>query len=100
MAVKEMNGVEINGKSVNVRLVKIPGEYTSPPSSKNGNRVTLNNLEKGTSKEINSASCVSRLPRTRPRQPGAEQDSEFFPFSQVSFLDPFKGSLYMLYVEQ
>ncbi|KAI5281322.1 Rna-Binding Protein 44 [Manis pentadactyla] len=82
MAVKEMNGVEINGKSVNVRLVKIPGEYTSPLSSKNGNRVTLNNLEKGTSKEINSASCVSRLPRTRPRQPGAEQDSEFFPFSQ------------------
>ncbi|XP_073073997.1 RNA-binding protein 44 isoform X2 [Manis javanica] len=82
MAVKEMNGVEINGKSVNVRLVKIPGEYISPPSSKNGNRVTLNNLEKGTSKEINSASCVSRFPRTRPRQPGAEQDSEFFPFSQ------------------
>ncbi|KAK2501633.1 hypothetical protein MC885_018212, partial [Smutsia gigantea] len=84
MAVKEMNGVEINGKSVNVRLVKTPGEYTSPLSSKNGNRISLNNLEKGTSKEINSASCVSRLARTRPREWGSEQDSEFVPFSYKS----------------
>ncbi|XP_062935936.1 RNA-binding protein 44 [Cynocephalus volans] len=82
MAVKEMNGIEINGKSVNVRLVKTPGEYPSPLSSKNGSRVSLNNLEKSTSKEINSASSVSRLPRTRPRQLGSEQDSEFFPFGQ------------------
>ncbi|XP_004427782.1 PREDICTED: RNA-binding protein 44 [Ceratotherium simum simum] len=82
MAVKEMNGIEINGKSVNVRLVKTPGEYTSPLSSKNGNRVSLNNLEKSTSKEITSASSISRLPRTRPRQLGSEQDSEFFPFDQ------------------
>nr|XP_023498458.1 RNA-binding protein 44 isoform X2 [Equus caballus] len=82
MAVKEMNGVEINGKAVNVRLVKTPGEYTSPLSSQNGNRVSLNNLEKSTSKEITSASCISRLHRTRPRQLGSEHDSEFFPFDQ------------------
>ncbi|ELK14375.1 RNA-binding protein 44 [Pteropus alecto] len=82
MAVKEMNGIEINGKSVNVRLVKTPGEYTSPLSSKNGNRGSLNNSEKSASKEVNVASFVSRLPRTRPRQPGSEQDSEFVHFDQ------------------
>ncbi|KAB0406176.1 hypothetical protein E2I00_000759, partial [Balaenoptera physalus] len=83
LAVKEMNGIEINGKSVNVRLVKTPGEYTSPLPSKNGNKVSFNNLEKNISKEINSASSISRLPRTRPRQQlGSEQDSEFFPFDQ------------------
>ncbi|XP_015999760.2 RNA-binding protein 44 isoform X2 [Rousettus aegyptiacus] len=82
MAVKEMNGREINGKSVNVRLVKTPGEYTSPLSSKNGNRGSLNNLEKSASKEVSAASSVSRLPRTRPRQPGSEQDSEFVHFDQ------------------
>uniref|UniRef100_A0A8C0CAL7 RNA-binding protein 44 n=2 Tax=Balaenoptera musculus TaxID=9771 RepID=A0A8C0CAL7_BALMU len=83
LAVKEMNGIEINGKSVNVRLVKTPGEYTSPHPSKNGNKVSFNNLEKNISKEINSASSISRLPRTRPRQQlGSEQDSEFFPFDQ------------------
>nr|XP_010946427.1 RNA-binding protein 44 [Camelus bactrianus] len=82
MAVKEMNGIEINGKSVNVRLVKTPGEYTSPLSSKNGNKVSFNNLEKSISKEINSTASISRLPRTRPRQRGSEQDSEFFPFDQ------------------
>uniref|UniRef100_A0A671DUE8 RNA-binding protein 44 n=2 Tax=Rhinolophus ferrumequinum TaxID=59479 RepID=A0A671DUE8_RHIFE len=82
MAVKEMNGIEINGKSVNVQLVKTPGEYTSPLSSKSGHRVSLNNLEKRTSKEINSASSISRLPRTRPRQRGSEQDSEFFHLGQ------------------
>ncbi|XP_040306441.1 RNA-binding protein 44 isoform X2 [Herpailurus yagouaroundi] len=69
MAVKEMNGIEINGKSVNVRLVKTPGEYTSSLSYKNG-------MERSTSKEISSASSVSRLPRTRPRQLGSEQDSQ------------------------
>ncbi|XP_023381279.1 RNA-binding protein 44 [Pteropus vampyrus] len=82
MAVKEMNGIEINGKSVNVRLVKTPGEYTSPLSSKNGNRGSLNNSEKSASKEVNAASFVSRLPRTRPRQPGSEQDNEFVHFDQ------------------
>ncbi|KAM8919225.1 RNA-binding protein 44 isoform 1-T1 [Lycaon pictus] len=82
MAVKEMNGIEINGKSVNVRLVKTPGEYTSPLSCKNGNRVTWNNLERNTNKETNSVSSISRLPRTRPRQLGSEQDNEFFPFDQ------------------
>ncbi|XP_006746985.1 RNA-binding protein 44 isoform X1 [Leptonychotes weddellii] len=82
MAVKEMNGIEINGKSVNVRLVKTPGEYTSPLSYKNGNKVTWNNLERSTNKEISSFSSISRLPRTRPRQLGSEQDSEFFPFDQ------------------
>uniref|UniRef100_A0A8C6D2L3 RNA-binding protein 44 n=1 Tax=Moschus moschiferus TaxID=68415 RepID=A0A8C6D2L3_MOSMO len=82
MAVKEMNGVEIKGKSVNVRLVKTPGEYTSPLSTKNGNKVSFSNLEKSTSKEISSPSSISRLPRTRPRQLGSEQDSEFFPFDQ------------------
>ncbi|XP_020732090.2 RNA-binding protein 44 isoform X2 [Odocoileus virginianus] len=84
MAVKEMNGIEINGKSVNVRLVKTPGEYTSPLSSKNGNKVSFSNSEKSTSKEISSPSSISRLPRTRPRQLGSEQDSEFFPFDQKS----------------
>uniref|UniRef100_A0A8D2JRP2 RNA-binding protein 44 n=1 Tax=Sciurus vulgaris TaxID=55149 RepID=A0A8D2JRP2_SCIVU len=82
MAVKEMNGIEINGKSVNVRLVKTPGEYTSPLSSKNGNKVGLNNLEKNTNKEMNAASSISKLPRTRPRQLGSEQDSEFSPSDQ------------------
>lgn len=98
MAVKEMNGIEIKGKSVNVRLVKTPGEYT-PLSSKNGNKVSFSNLEKSTSKEMSSPSFVSRLPRTRPRQPGSEQDSEFFPFDQkVSFLDQaLKWSSRMLY---
>ncbi|XP_036925138.1 RNA-binding protein 44 [Sturnira hondurensis] len=81
-AVNEMNGIEINGKSVNVRLVKSPGECAAPLSSKNGRRVGLNNLEKSTNKEINSASCISRLPRTRPRQPGSEEDSESFHFDQ------------------
>ncbi|XP_052494063.1 RNA-binding protein 44 [Budorcas taxicolor] len=82
MAVKEMNGIEIKGKSVNVRLVKTPGEYTSPLASKNGNKISFSNLEKSTSKEISSPSSISRLPRTRPRQLGSEQDSEFFPFDQ------------------
>ncbi|XP_045414634.1 RNA-binding protein 44 [Lemur catta] len=82
MAVKEMNGLEINGKSVNVRLVKTPGEYPSPLASKFGNKTSLNNLEKSTDKEINSAIPVPRLPRTRPRQLGSEQDSEFFSFDQ------------------
>ncbi|XP_003798282.1 RNA-binding protein 44 [Otolemur garnettii] len=82
MAVKEMNGLEINGKSVNVRLVKTPGEFTSPLASKSGSRISLNNLEKTTNKEINSAFSVSRLPRTRSRQLGSEQDSEFFSTGQ------------------
>uniref|UniRef100_A0A452QUJ9 RRM domain-containing protein n=1 Tax=Ursus americanus TaxID=9643 RepID=A0A452QUJ9_URSAM len=82
MAMKEMNGIEINGKSVNVRLVKTPGEYTSPLSYKNGNKVSWSNLERSTNKEISSVSSISRLPRTRPRQLGSEQDSEFFPFDQ------------------
>ncbi|XP_075862212.1 RNA-binding protein 44 isoform X2 [Microcebus murinus] len=82
MAVKEMNGLEINGKSVNVRLVKTPGEYPSPLASKYGNKTSLNNLEKSTNNEINSAIPVSRLPRTRARQLGSEQDSEFFSFDQ------------------
>ncbi|KAM5266692.1 RNA-binding protein 44 [Hipposideros larvatus] len=82
MAVKEMNGIEINGKSVNVRLVKTPGDCISPLSSRNGHRASLNILEKRTSKEINSASSISRLPRTRPRQLGSEQDSEFFHLDQ------------------
>ncbi|KAM5228678.1 RNA-binding protein 44 [Ctenodactylus gundi] len=79
MAVKEMNGIEINGKSVNVRLVKIRGEHTSSLSSKNENRVSLNNLEKNTKREVNSDSSTSRLPRTRP---GQEQDNEFSPLTQ------------------
>ncbi|XP_003417980.1 RNA-binding protein 44 [Loxodonta africana] len=82
MAVKEMNGMEINGKSVNVRLVKTPGEYASPISSKTGNRLSLNNVEKSTSREANSAACISRLPRTRPRQLESEPDSESSPFDQ------------------
>ncbi|XP_033085596.1 RNA-binding protein 44 isoform X1 [Trachypithecus francoisi] len=82
IAVKEMNGIEINGKSVNVRPVKILGECTSPLSSKNGNRISSNNLEKSTNKEIHSAFSISRLPRTRPRQLGSEQDSEVFPSNQ------------------
>ncbi|XP_006152013.1 RNA-binding protein 44 [Tupaia chinensis] len=82
MAVKEMNGIEINGKSVNVRLVKTPGDYTSPLFSKTGNKVSLNNLEKSTNKEFNSNSSISILPRTRPRQLESEQDGEVFPFEQ------------------
>nr|XP_055235851.1 RNA-binding protein 44 isoform X1 [Gorilla gorilla gorilla] len=82
IAVKEMNGIEINGKSVNVWPVKILGEYTSPLSSKNGNRISSNNLEKSTNKQIHSEFSISRLPRTRPRQLGSEQDSEVFPSDQ------------------
>lgn len=98
-AAKEMNGIEINGKSVNVRLVKSPGECTAPLSSKNGRRISLSNLEKSTNKEVSSASSASRLPRTRPRQLVPEQDSECFRSDQeVSFLDSsFKWSLCALH---
>ncbi|XP_013363476.1 PREDICTED: RNA-binding protein 44 isoform X2 [Chinchilla lanigera] len=78
MAVEEMNGIEINGKSVNVRLVKSHGECTSPFSSKK----ILNNLEKSTNKEISAAPSVSTLSRTRPRQMVSEQDSELSPLEQ------------------
>ncbi|XP_043733413.1 RNA-binding protein 44 isoform X3 [Cervus elaphus] len=57
MAVKEMNGIEINGKSVNVRLVKTPGEYTSPLSSKNGNKGIKKNC-----KQIESTKLLPDTP--------------------------------------
>ncbi|XP_006988742.1 RNA-binding protein 44 isoform X1 [Peromyscus maniculatus bairdii] len=82
MAVQEMNGIEINGKSVNVRLVKIPGEHTPPLLSKNGNGTGVNHLEKMTNKDGAFASSTCRLPRARPRQPESEQDSEFPPLEQ------------------
>ncbi|XP_020030130.2 RNA-binding protein 44 [Castor canadensis] len=78
MAVKEMNGVEINGKSVNVRLVKTPGEHMSPLSPKNGDRASLNHLKKNT-KETIPASSVSRLPKHRPQLLGSGQGSEHSP---------------------
>ncbi|XP_075386243.1 RNA-binding protein 44 [Tenrec ecaudatus] len=81
-AVKEMNGAEIHGKPASVRLVKTPGECTAPLPSRNGGRSSVNSAERSTSKETNPATCVSRLPRTRPRQLGPEPDSEFFPFDQ------------------
>lgn len=84
MAVKEMNGIEINGKSVNVRLVKIPGEHTPPLLSKTGNG-SVNPLEKNPNKEGTLASSACRLSRARPRQLESEQDSEFPPLDQVSF---------------
>ncbi|XP_048200095.1 RNA-binding protein 44 [Perognathus longimembris pacificus] len=70
MAVKEMNGIEINGKSANVRLVKTPGEYMSPLIPKSGSRVSSNHVEKNTSKEgikknckqIESAHLLSETP--------------------------------------
>ncbi|XP_036028662.1 RNA-binding protein 44 [Onychomys torridus] len=82
MAVQEMNGIEINGKSVNVRLVKIPGEHTPPLLSRNGNSTSVSHLEKMTNKEGTFASSTCRLPRARPRQPESEQDSEFPPLEQ------------------
>ncbi|CAH6791924.1 RNA-binding protein 44 [Phodopus roborovskii] len=82
MAVKEMNGIEINGKSVNVRLVKIPGEHTPPLLSKTGNSTSVNPLEKNINKEGTFASSACRLPRARPRQLESEQDSEFPPLDQ------------------
>ncbi|KAI4580376.1 hypothetical protein MJT46_001744 [Ovis ammon polii x Ovis aries] len=57
MAVKEMNGIEIKGKSVNVRLVKTPGEYTSPLSSKNGNKGVKKNC-----KQIESTKLLPDTP--------------------------------------
>ncbi|XP_066136439.1 LOW QUALITY PROTEIN: RNA-binding protein 44 [Saccopteryx bilineata] len=75
-AAKEMNGIEINGRAVSVRLVKNLGECTSPLSSRNGKRVSLNSLDKNTNKEIRSASSVARLPKTRPSQLGPEPDDE------------------------
>jgi RNA recognition motif-containing protein len=84
MAVKEMNGVKINGKSVTVRLVKIPGEYTPPPLSTTGNSTSMNHLEKNTNKDATSASSICRLPRAKSRQLESEQDSEFPPLDQVS----------------
>ncbi|XP_049629588.1 RNA-binding protein 44 [Suncus etruscus] len=81
-AVKEMNGIKINGKAVNVRLVKTPGEYPSPLLLKNGNRVSVNNLENSTCKESKPVSSISRLARTRPRHLVSEQDNELFPFEQ------------------
>ncbi|NP_001028580.1 RNA-binding protein 44 isoform X1 [Mus musculus] len=82
MAVKEMNGVKINGKSVTVRLVKIPGEYTPPPLSTTGNSTSMNHLEKNTNKDATSASSICRLPRAKSRQLESEQDSEFPPLDQ------------------
>ncbi|XP_035293787.1 RNA-binding protein 44 [Cricetulus griseus] len=82
MAVKEMNGIEINGKSVNVRLVKIPGEHTPPLLSKTGNGTSVNPLEKNPNKEGTLASSACRLSRARPRQLESEQDSEFPPLDQ------------------
>ncbi|XP_023577836.1 RNA-binding protein 44 [Octodon degus] len=78
MAVEEMNGIEINGKSVNVRLVKTHGEYMSPLASKRGS----SNLEKSMNKEMNPASSVFALPRTRLRQMMSEQDSKLLPLGQ------------------
>uniref|UniRef100_A0A8C6RBR3 RNA binding motif protein 44 n=1 Tax=Nannospalax galili TaxID=1026970 RepID=A0A8C6RBR3_NANGA len=82
MAVKEMNGIEINGKSVTVRLVKTPGEYTARLCAKSGNKVSLNHLEKNTNKEGISVSSVPRLPKTRPRRLESEQDREFSSLDQ------------------
>ncbi|XP_028611273.1 RNA-binding protein 44 [Grammomys surdaster] len=82
MAVKEMNGVEINGKSVNVRLVKIPGEHIPPPLSSTGNSTGVSHLEKNSNKDATSASSTCRLPRARSRQLESEQDSEFPPLDQ------------------
>ncbi|MXQ97318.1 hypothetical protein E5288_WYG003280 [Bos mutus] len=56
MAVKEMNGIEIKGKSVNVRLVKTPGEHT-PLSSKNGNKGVKKNC-----KQIESTKLLPDTP--------------------------------------
>ncbi|CAO2625434.1 RNA-binding protein 44, partial [Lemmus lemmus] len=81
-AVKEMNGIEINGKSVNVRLVKIPGEHTPPLLSKNGTSTSASHLEKNSNKEGTFASSACKLPRARPRQLESEQDSEFPPLDQ------------------
>ncbi|XP_055472855.1 RNA-binding protein 44 [Psammomys obesus] len=83
MAVKEMNGIEINGKSVNVRLVKIPGEHTPPPLlSKTGSNISVNHLEKNTNKDGTSACSTCKLPRARPRHLESEQDSELPPLEQ------------------
>ncbi|XP_045152203.1 RNA-binding protein 44 [Echinops telfairi] len=81
-AVKEMNGEEIHGKPASVRLVKTPGECTAPLPSRNGGRSSGNTAEKSTSQETSSTTCISRVPKTRPRQLGSEPDSEFFPFDQ------------------
>ncbi|KAK7813393.1 hypothetical protein U0070_007962 [Myodes glareolus] len=81
-AVKEMNGIEINGKSVNVRLVKIPGEHTPPLLSKNGTSTSASHLEKNSNKEGIFASSACRLPRARPRQLESAQDSESPPLDQ------------------
>ncbi|GAB1285233.1 RNA-binding protein 44 [Apodemus speciosus] len=81
MAVKEMNGVEINGKSVTVQLVKIPEEYT-PPLSAARNSISVNHLEKNSNKDAPSASSICRLPGARSKQPESEQDSEFPPLDQ------------------
>ncbi|XP_063093109.1 RNA-binding protein 44 isoform X1 [Cavia porcellus] len=78
MAVEEMNGTEINGKSVNVRLVKTHGECRSPLFSKKSS----NNLEISSNKEIKPGSSVSTLPRARPRQLVSEQDTELSPLDQ------------------
>uniref|UniRef100_A0ABK0LQ69 RNA binding motif protein 44 n=1 Tax=Rattus norvegicus TaxID=10116 RepID=A0ABK0LQ69_RAT len=82
MAVKEMNGVEINGKSVNVRLVKIPGEYIPPLLSTAGNNISMNHLERNSSKDATSAASTCRLPIARSGQLESEQDSEFLPLVQ------------------
>ncbi|XP_058520289.1 RNA-binding protein 44 [Ochotona princeps] len=82
MAVREMNGTEIHGKSVSVRLVKTPGDPMSPLSSQSGDRVSLMSSEKNTSRGVGSVPYASRLPRSRPRPPGAEQDSECCPLDQ------------------
>ncbi|XP_040828368.1 RNA-binding protein 44 [Ochotona curzoniae] len=82
MAVKEMNGTEINGKFVSVRLVKTPGDPTSPLSSQHGDRVSLTSSEKNPNGGVGSVPCASSLPRSRPRPTGAEPDSECCPLAQ------------------
>ncbi|XP_043859578.1 RNA-binding protein 44 [Dromiciops gliroides] len=95
MAVEEMNGKEINGQSVSVRLVKSPVENTPTPSFRNESRPTLGASEKavdskGSGSGSGSAMVPSRLPTQVLRPPGPEQENVYLSVDQKNGKKSFK----------
>ncbi|XP_027731073.1 RNA-binding protein 44 [Vombatus ursinus] len=91
MAVEEMNGKEINGKSVSVRLVKTPVENAPPLSFRNESRLAPGGLEKTMdSKGSSSAPSPAKLPAHVLRPPGPEQENIYLSVDQKSGKKGFK----------
>uniref|UniRef100_A0A4X2LYN1 TTC3/DZIP3/RBM44-like helical domain-containing protein n=1 Tax=Vombatus ursinus TaxID=29139 RepID=A0A4X2LYN1_VOMUR len=86
MAVEEMNGKEINGKSVSVRLVKTPVENAPPLSFRNESRLAPGGLEKTMdSKGSSSAPSPAKLPAHVLRPPGPEQENIYLSSGKKGF---------------